>query len=271
MRSKQSGSVMRLRGRQLDTPVLWYRQAETGRILVLILNNHVGTQDYFTVMASRIAELEARGYAVYWEGIRKASEQEWAAATEDERAAQLVMASSWRTEPRTTAAALGWVFQKEGLPIGDRWVNADITDLEVIQATGPGALIAMGRAADEALARYGSHRGRFLAVMLPLSLRQLARPHARLSKAMAATAPEVFAVLVGQRSKLAAALVNPGRDAVLIYGAEHADSIEAGLAAAGWERTGTRRWLTVGQLPPFWKSVAQLVAVVFRAEQERRG
>jgi hypothetical protein len=261
--TEQSGSVMRLRGRMLATPVLWYRHANTNRTLVLILNNHIGAAEYWAAMRQRISELEAAGAVVRWEGVTAAPEQEWAGATDADRAARAVIMDLFRDRPAAIAAHLGWVTQKAGLPIGENWEHADLTDLDFIRATGPAAVLTLGAAVAAGQARLGTHRERYEAVTTPLTLRALARPHARLSAAIASLGPPEFsAVQVAGRSKLAAA-VDPGRNTVIIYGAEHADTIDAELAAAGWARTGKCRWLTVGQLPPLARSMASVLAVAW--------
>jgi hypothetical protein len=255
---------MRLRGRMLATPVLWYRHAGTGRTLILVLNSHVGERDYFRTMRERITELEERGAAVQWEGIRAAPPEAWATATADERAARQVMRTIFRDRPIALARHLGWVYQKDGLPIADSWVNADLNDLELVRDAGADAILAMARDGDKALAKLGSRRGEYLTAMGPLILRRLARPHALLSQAIERFAPDVYAVLVQQRSKTAAAAVGPERDTVMIWGAEHADTIETELAAAGWALEGTRRWLNVGRLPPLTRSLADVFLVACR-------
>lgn len=260
-RGPQSGSVMRLRGRTLATPVLWYRHETAGGTLTLILNNHIGAAAYYTTMARRIGELEARGAAVHWEGVCDAPEQAWATATPAERAARQVMITLYRDQPAALARSLGWVTQKAGLPIGAGWTNDDLTDLDIIRAAGPGAFLAMGAAMDAELAKLGDRRDAYLAAIGPLTLRALARPHAPLSRAITQLAPDVYAVLLERRSKLAAAAADPRRDTVKIWGAEHADSLAAELTAAGWVPTGRRRWLTVGQLPPLRRSLAGLAGV----------
>jgi hypothetical protein len=258
---ERSGSVWRLRGRTVDTPVLWYRHQATGRTVVLVLNSHFGAASYFAAMAARLAELAGRGYAVQWEGITKAGPDEWDRATAAERAAHAVMIELYRTRPAMVAASLGWVLQSDALPIGDGWAHADLTDLEVVRLAGPDAILALGAATDKALARFGSHRDAYITALAPVTLRALARPHARLSKAIAATGPDVHAVLLGLRSRQAVAALDPGRDTAMVWGAEHADSIGAALGDAGWAPTGRRRWLEVGQLPPYWRSVAGVWAV----------
>jgi hypothetical protein len=253
---------MRLRARMLATPVLRYRHASTGRALTLILNSHVGTAGYFRTMRQRIAELEERGAVVQVEGITKAPAAQWAAvASDDERAAQQVLARFYRDERATLAGDLGWVSQKDAFPVAGSWVNVDLNDLEVIRAAGAGAILAMAAAADERMARFGKHGDQFSRAVTPLFLRALARDHAPLSRAVAQFAPDVDTVLLQQRSALAVAAVDPARDTVMVWGAGHADSIGAGLTAAGWVLTGRRRWLNVGLLPPYWRSLADLTVV----------
>ena len=255
-----SGSVMRLAGRTLATPVLWYRHTGTGTVLTLVLTSHIGTAGYYAAMAARISELETGGAAVLWEGVRTAPDDEWATATEDEHAAHQVLLTFYRDRPAMIAAHLGWVMQKE-LPIGAGWINTDLTDLETVRAAGPAAILAMGQQADRALARFGGHRDAYSRVMGSLIMRALARPHGTLTEAIRKVAPDVYAVLLEQRSKIAVAAVDPGRDTVMIWGAEHAGSIEAALTATGWQRTPLRRWLTAGQLPPLPRTLADLAVV----------
>jgi hypothetical protein len=142
-------------------------------------------------------------------------------------------------------------------------------------------IMALGQAMAQGLARAGTHRDAYLRAVVPFQLRRLARPHDRISALTAQLAPSVHDVLMGRRSVLAAAAASPDRDWVLIWGAEHAEPVRAGLEAAGWIPAGKRRWVTVGQLPPLALCWARLAAVAgkvgldtFRAsmaELEARG
>lgn len=257
----QSGSVMRLCGGVLATPVDWYYHKVTGRRLVLVLNNHIGAEPYWAVMQRRIAELEARGWAVQAEGVTKPSEEELAAATDDELAARQVMLALFRDQPKAAARVLGWVHQgdkQRGLRYADDWVSADMDGLEVVRAIGPAAVLAVGRRYDEEMAMLGGRAGAYFKAITPLVYRHLAKPH---DLALAELAPALGVILLDKRSRLAADAADPDRDWVVVWGAEHADGIAAALEAAGWMPTGRRRWLTVGRLPAYARSRAGIVAV----------
>lgn len=256
----RSGSVMRLRGRMLATPVRWYRHGETGATLVLILNNHVGAAGYFRVMRQRVAALEDRGAVVYAEGIRPAPPADWLMASPAEQQARDVLRALYHDRAVALAAGLGWVFQGDALAV-DGWTSPDMTDLELVRLAGPAAIAELGAAAAAADAQLGRHADRYLRAVAPVVYRRLARPHGWLSRLVTRLAPDLYAVLREHRSELAAAAVDTKRDAVVIYGAEHADSLEAALATTGWAFTGRCRWLTVGQLPPLWRTAAAVLAV----------
>jgi hypothetical protein len=252
---------MRLRGRMLATPVLWYRHADTGRTLVLVLNNHVGTREYFTTMRLRIAELEDRGAAVYAEGIHPAPAAEWEQSTAEERTARDVLRTFFHDQPAVMAAGLGWVLQADaGFP-GQGWANPDLTDLELIRTAGPGSFLEMGKAAARAADELGDRAGQYTRTMAPVIYRGLTRPHAGLSKAVTRLSPDLYSVLLEYRSAMAVAAAVPGHDAVMVYGAEHADTLNLGLVNAGWTFTGKRRWLNVGQLPPLHRTLADVVSL----------
>lgn len=261
---EQSGSVMRLAARWLATPVLWYEHGQTGRRLVLVLNSHMGQAGYFAALAARVGELEAAGWQVQAEGIRKAGEAAWAGASDAERDAQQIMLGIYRDMPVMMAHSLGWCHQGDPgvFPPRETWVSADLTDLEVVRAIGPDAIWSMAHLMAEALAKVGAgRRDAYLRAVGPATLRHLARPHGWISKGAARFTPAVHDVLMVQRSKLAAAAADPARDWVLIWGAEHADPIGAALEAAGWALTGKRRWLTVGRVPPLWRTAADVIAL----------
>ena len=266
MRSPQSGSVWRLAGRTAATPVLWYAHPHGGRLIV-ILNSHIGDRGYFAVMRACIGALHAKGWAVQLEGFTRAGEQDWAAATADEREAHEVLLRLVRDRTASAARYLGWVTQDELRP--DAAWCTDLTDLDIIRRAGAGNILAMGRQADDAMARFGSHRAAWENVTVPVVFRLLARPHDALSAAIARTAPDVYAVLVGGRSRRAAAAVDPAARTVIAWGSEHADTLHDALAGAGWALTGKRRWLTVGKLPPFARTIADVTAVAWRAGAEQ--
>jgi hypothetical protein len=246
----------------LATPVLWYRHAGTRRVLTLVLVSHVGSPGYFATMRLRVAELESAGAVVRCEGITPAPEADLAAATDDERAAQHFLITVFREQLTASVARLGWIYQAEGLPESRRWADADMTDLELVRAIGADVILAMAAASDKALALYGpGRRDALAAAMVPLVLRRMALPH-RPDRTGARISPAIPAVLLEQRSAAAAAAADPARDTVMIWGAEHADSLGAGLAAGGWRQCAARRWLTVGQLPPLGRNLADLAAVM---------
>jgi hypothetical protein len=254
---------MRLRGGMLATPVRWYRHPGTGRSLVLVLNNHVGTRGYFETMRLRIAELEDRGAAVYAEGISAAPDTVWETATADERAARDVLRTFYHDRPIVMAAGLGWVFQ-DALRPGAGWANPDMTDLGLIRLGGTEPILEMGRIAAESTAKLGADcETRYMQAVAPVIYRRLARPHAWLTRVVTNLAPDLYSVLLEYRSKLAVRYIDPQRDAVMIYGAEHADTLDTALAEAGWMFTGRVRWLNVGQLPPLHTTIADVVAMAF--------
>jgi hypothetical protein len=268
MQPRRAGDVTIGSGRRLATPVHWYRHSDTGRVLVLILNTHMGSAGYWTTMLKRISEMEERGAQICFEAVRPAPEAAWAGASDDERAAQKVLAFLFWDLQTATARCLGWVHQGDrvdGLRLRSTWRNLDLTDLEVIRLTGPAAILAMGLGVEQELAKLGRHRDAYNAAISPLAWRRLARPQSWLSRAAARFAPvanaEVNEVLLPQRSKLAVADIDQDRDTVLIYGANHADSIDDALTAAGWMRTGDTRWLVVGTLPSAARSLAEVARV----------
>jgi hypothetical protein len=253
---------MRLRGRMLATPVLWYRHADTGRTLVLVLNNHVGTHEYFTTMRQRVTELEGIwDAAVYAEGIRPAPDTEWEWSTAAERTARGVLRAFYHDRPAAMAASLGWIFQADAGLTGDGWANPDMTDLELIRYAGPDPILEMGRAVTLATDQLGDRADQYFKAMTPVIYRGMTRPHTRLSRTVTRLAPDLYSVLLEFRSALAVTAVRPERNAVMIYGAEHADSLNLGLVNAGWTFTGKRRWLNVGQLPPLHRTLADVFAV----------
>jgi hypothetical protein len=260
---------MRLRARTLATPVRWYRHADTKATLVLVLNNHIGSRGYFALMRRRIAELEDRGAAVYLEGICAAPDGQWAAATDAERAAREVLRGLYHDRPAAMAAGLGWVFQGEAIG-GSTWTVTDLTDLELIRIAGTEPIAAAGARAAQASEQLGRHEDRYMAAVAPVTYRRLARRHSRwMARLTGRLSPDLYAVLLEQRSQLAVDAIDPGRDAVAVWGAEHAGTLDAALAAAGWRFTGRVRWLNVGQLPPLWRTAAEVVAVAWAIGRDR--
>jgi hypothetical protein len=260
---------MRLRGRTLATPVRWYRHGETRATLVLVLNNHIGSRRYFAVMRQRIAELEDLGSAVYLEGICPAPAGDWLMASPAEEAARDVLLGLYRDRPAAMAAGLGWVFQGEAIG-GSTWKVTDLTDLELIRLAGPEPIMAAGAAAAQASAQLGSHEDRYMRAVAPVIYRRLARRHSRwMTRLTGRLAPDLYAVLLGQRSQLAVDAIDPARDGVAVWGAEHAATLDAALAAAGWRFTGRVQWLNVGRLPPLWRTAADVVAVAWAIGRER--
>lgn len=257
-------AIMRVRGRVLESPVAEYRHATTGAELLLILNCHMGTPAYWAEIRQLIRDRERLGWLVQEEGIRQAGDEEWAAASPAEQAARVVIERLFTEQPAAVAARFGWVYQEQGLPAGRSWVRIDMTDLEVIRAAGPAAILARGQANAAEMAKAGAYWEQWQVAAFPLAWRRQARPGTLVARAAARLVPApgtgVTDVLVDQRSAVGG-VADPGRNWVLLWGAGHEETIGAALAAGGWFPAGERLWLPVGKLPAAVRSLWEIVRV----------
>lgn len=255
-----STPASRFREDAFQTPVAAYSGPGGSPAVTVIGTVHVGDPAYYEAVRNRAAALESAGSLVQYETLADAPGRQWAAASPDELAARdalRLFLGQLDDCTRLAAPHLGLVPQETGLRYGPAWERADITDLELIRAAGPEAVIRASEAAGKARRLACGHPdpGRLYAAMLALSLR--AGPARRL---LPAREPRAFRqAVVGRRSRHAIGSLPPGRDAVLIWGAGHVPGLDAMLRRAGYRRRSLD-WLTAGRFPGITASTAALRA-----------
>jgi hypothetical protein len=113
--------IIRIRRGVVQTPLMRFRDTAGGRTVTLIGTTHVGEARYFQRIHDLACGLEAGGAVVQYEMVRVSSDEEWAAATDDERAAREAhnaRASERRGDEPLLAGMqqyLGWEYQGDAL------------------------------------------------------------------------------------------------------------------------------------------------------------
>jgi len=226
---------------------------------------HIGETGYYATLQHLIATLEASGALVQYEAITKATEEEWATATDEERAAIKALFDD-RKLLESILGRYGWVSQ-HALPYQEHWVNVDLTDLELVRLIGPENIPAMGLTAQD---------GDLGAPLMAILFRALAWDRLGLLRYLIRRDEgrrQFENVVVNHRNTVAGQglfSTDPGRDVVLIWGADHLTGIGGLLRQAGFRHTGTQ-WLNAGHLPPLLSSVRELrVALAAFSERTTR-
>jgi hypothetical protein len=262
--------IMRIRRRVLQTPVLRFRDPTCGRTVTVIAVAHVGKARYYQHIHDLACELESDGAVVQYEMGRTASEEEWATATDEERAARDAHNARIQEQPGPQLFAaiqeyLQWEDQGS-LAIPASWQNTDISSLEYVHMVGPAALTAAEDASirglaplgDAGLARIGGPAAVIIFRLLALDRFE------RITRFVNRDAHDraVYAVSVGARNSKALQALPAGGDSVMIWGAAHLPGLRAGLETAGFTRLGRAAWLDVGTLPGVGKCVRDIWAGV---------
>lgn len=248
----------------LQSPVVRFEHRESGRRVTVVGTVHVGGVDYYGQLRSVIDELESAGAVVCNESAGPVTAQQWAAASDEERAA---WSGEWcvsREDSKAAGRYFGWADQSAVLGSSPSWRNADLSSLELVRRAGPQNLLTQHHAI------YGPMHGltqdqqeAFAGGVYAIAARlaQFAGFHLllRLLGRLVGGASRMDDVLVDERNRHVLASLPADSDAVLPWGVGHLPGLTAGLRKAGYRRRGTA-WVTVGRLPGIWPSVKALWA-----------
>lgn len=227
---------------------------------------HIGERAYYERLHALVNGLEAAGASVQYEGIGRAADEEWAAASDNERANR---SGLWKDQDRAALAAcryLGWIPQPFPLGSAVSWRNVDLTDLELIRRTAPGYLEERQREAAEADLTDGELEMMFGAGMTVLTrlvaldrfglMQRMVKDYLRIGPGLG-----IDGLPTGERDRMALAALPPCGDVVLLWGALHLPGLATGMRNAGYHRESTE-WVTVGTLPAwpagaraFWRAL----------------
>jgi hypothetical protein len=250
----------RVRHRILQSPVVRFHDPKTGRSVTIVATVHVGPAAYYERLRTIINEMESAGAVVCNESAGPTTKQDWAAASDEERAAWGGERRGRSVFQKAAGRHLGWVDQPTALGGPPSWRNADMATLEYLRQAGPQNLLReqhrvtdafMGLTQDQQQAFAGAGYAVFfrLAPFVPLGLlRRL------LTRLLGDAARSIDNARVEERNRHVLAGLPPDSDAVLPWGGGHLRGLAAGLRKAGYRREDTT-WVTVGKLPAFWPSL----------------
>ena len=241
----------------------------TGQAVTLISVAHIADSRYYEEITGAAAALEVAGAVVQYELIGRASDAEWAEASETERAADAAIGRSERARRDALMGYLGWDHQGRALRPLPSWVKADLTDLEYIRLVGVQRVLADEGAASETIDILGGQADRVLGAGFAILYRLLALDRWQVILRLAHRDRVIEKVTVADRSDHAVAMLPHDRDAVMIWGAGHLASIHAGLTRLGFTRSGTR-WLNVGTLPSVYAALRDIATAVAAAIRSAR-
>jgi hypothetical protein len=256
----------RVRRRVVHTPIARYQNPRTGRTVTIIATMHVGAIEYFDELNEIIARLAANGALICYEGVATAGDEEWAAASDGERAVRGLPWAATGPGVRELCRALGWVSQNEALSYSSTWRNVDTTDLNLIRQARPDTLSQVSEGSSDLFAGLTPERtGVVMASLMALLERVLSVDYFDLvGRWSTRDAPgdayrALFRALGGERERGALASLPPDADAALVWGTGHLRALSAGLRNAGYRHRGTT-WVPVGELPAFWPSLRIFLA-----------
>lgn len=250
---------VRVRRRMLYSPVVRFENQQSGRRVTVVATVHIGPAAYYEQLRALIDEMESAGAVVCYESAGPVTNQEWAAAAAEERAA-------WDGERRAhldhieaTRRYFGWADQWTALGNPASWRNADMAHLEFVRRAGPENLLIRQSHAEDFTGLRPDQREAFAAGVYAVGVRLaqfawfglLVRLGARL---VGDAARRIDEAVFAERNSHALASLPADSDAVLVWGAGHLPGLAAGLRKAGYRRRDTS-WVTVGRLPGIWPSV----------------
>jgi hypothetical protein len=244
---------------RLQTPVQVWRHPDTGRRITLVATVHGGEPRYFDDLNAVVDLLEQDGAAVHVEGSphRIDADLEAADLTDPERDALLALRRS-RDLSVERMSVMGWVGQRQAMPIQPSWRVVDLNPLEIIRLRGAEvtrheAELACHRLTWPEDSRIGPARYRLRTV---LALRTAAADNPEIQrKALQAADP----IVLGHRTTHALAAAQAvTEDVVLVWGARHCPAMSTDLAADGFIRTEVQ-WYTVGRLPSLARIAIDLI------------
>jgi hypothetical protein len=264
--------TLRVRHRMLQTPVVRFEHQGTGRAVTVIAVVHIAQASYYRRLHAILTKLEAAGAVIYYEQIGSAAATEWSAASHAERDARDAAAADRREYPQAVCRYLGWVGQQDALAYAASWRNVDMTDLELVQRSGPQAILDQHTAFADMLGGLTQDQREVLvgagaAILLRLISLDRRRLLLHLAGRIEAGIRHANRVLVDDRNTRALAALPSDTDSVMVWGSGHLPGLAAGLQQAGYQRQASG-WLNAGELPPLQASAKAIWAVL--REQRRR-
>jgi hypothetical protein len=244
----------------LQTAVVRFEHPKSGRRVTVIATVHIAPPAYYEQLRTMISEMASAGTAVCYEGPGPVTKQEWAAASDEERAAWVGEQRMRSESLKAGGRYLGWVAQ-DAATLGHSTSSrdADLPSMEYVRRAGPNNLLSRqhdigesftGATQDQQEALVGGLRA------IGPRLQQFAWFHhlTLLVARWAGGAARADYALAEERNRHVLAGLPAGSDAVLPWGADHLPGLAAGLRKAGYRRRDTT-WVTVGRLPAIWPSV----------------
>jgi len=257
----------------LQSPVVRFEHPRSGRRVTVVATVHMGEVAYYEQLGTMINEMESRGAVVCHESAGPATKEEWAAASDEERAAwdgERRVRGEWS---KSAGRYFGWVDQRAALGSSPSWRNADLTSLEIVRRAGPQNLLntqdepLMGLTQEQHEAFVGG------TYAIAARLAQFAWFHLLerlLARLVGNATRRIHDVVVEDRTSHLLASLPTDSDVVLPWGVGHLPGLAAGLRKAGYRRRDTT-WVTVGKLPAIWPSIKAFCAGIREFGQGARG
>jgi hypothetical protein len=249
---------LRVRHRMLYSPVVRFENPNSGHTVTVVGTVHIAPAAYYERLRALINEMESAGALVCYESAGPVTDQEWAAASDEERAAWDGERRAYLENSKAAGRYFGWTDQWTALSPSASWRNTDMTYLEFVRRAGPQNLLSLQRGTEDfrGLTQLQQEAlvGGGYAVVVRLAqfawFRLLERLAVRL---VGDAARRIDDVRLKDRNSHVLASLPADSDAVLPWGAGHLPGLAATLRKAGYRRRDTT-WVTVGRLPGIWAS-----------------
>jgi hypothetical protein len=245
------------RGASLQTAVVWMRQRQTRRLVLLVGVVHIGLPQYYAQIQALISAHEQAGGVVLYEGLGGLTADEITGLSPPERAIYRTLAPLHDLY-RTLARGLGLVFQGEALRYDrEHWINADLSLRELVrrwsEAGAPTLPLSLAGAGEVAFPRgwVGEATGATMLLLTPALLRVMSGLSARIP-----TIGRLRELLLSDRNRTALDAMEaatPNRDVIILYGAAHLTGLMQGLARRGFT-ADTAAWYTAYARRAPWAS-----------------
>ena len=139
--------TIRVRHRMLQTPVVRFEHAKTGRTVTVAGVVHIARAGYYRQLGVMLTNLEAAGALILYEGVGHAAETGWSAVGQADRDTWNSVQTGGKELTQAACRYLGWVRQGEalamagaGLLFADAWFDV------CTSAAGTARLLAIGEA-----------------------------------------------------------------------------------------------------------------------------
>lgn len=232
--------AVRVRDNAVETAIIDFINPDTGSSVSVACAIHVGSRCYYAGLASYLSDREANGAQIHYEAIGAAPSDLDAT---DPTLSRKVKLLEQRLDDTAllVETVLPVVQQRTTMPRPATWHNSDMNVVDVVQDMSEADLVRMATAVKK-LVEVAQSYPRLMASLVTTTFRIMPITH-RWQNFVPRRGGD-FSRLVTRRSAVAIAGLEaslreqPGRDVVLLWGADHIQDVWEYLKRSGYRRAG---------------------------------